>query len=256
MSESAEVSSLFRFIETLQGAHAWGSFLDAGTGAASLRWLTGLPTSRWTAVTASERMAAQSRDAVPGGLRKQDRIVVGNWTDNQLLHGEVFDTVLLDYLIGAIEGFAPYWQEMVFDRLRPHVGGRIYVTGVEPYVPFPAPTEAGKMVREIGCLRDACLLLAGERPYREFPIQWVLRKMASSGFNIIEAKHFPIILRERFINAQLDMCRDRLQRFGAPALSDTMLDHVESVRQRALTLCAREDGLSHGADYVIAAEPA
>lgn len=255
MADSGKVSVLFRYIEELQKGRPWGSFLDAGTGAASLTWLAGLPTERWTAVTASEQMATRSRDAVPGGMRKQDSIVVGNWTDDELLHGEVFDTVLLDYLIGAIEGFAPYWQEMAFDRLRPHVGGRVYVTGIEPYVPFPAPTEAGKMVREIGCLRDACLLLAGERPYREFPIQWVIRKMAQAGFNVIEAKHFPITFRERFINAQLDMCRDRVQRFGTLALSTAMLDHVEALRVKALALCARNGGLAHGADYVIAAEP-
>ena len=137
-------SSLFKYIEQLNADRHWGRVLDAGTGAASLRWLTGLSTTSWTAVTASDHMAGQSREAIPGDMREQDRIVVGNWTDDQLLSGQVFDTVLLDYLIGAIDGFAPYWQEMVFDRLRPHVGGRIYVTGLEPYVPFPAITDAGK----------------------------------------------------------------------------------------------------------------
>jgi len=250
-----KVSNLFLYIEELQGGRPWGRFLDAGTGEASLRWLTGLKTKSWTAITASELMAKQSRAAAKGKIRKADRILIGNWKDDALLAGEVFDTVLVDYLVGAIDGFAPYWQEQVFERLRPHVGGRIYVTGVEPYVPFPAPTEAGQMVREIGCLRDACLLLAGERPYREFPIQWVMRKMIAAGFYISEAKHFPVIYRERFITSQLDMCCDRLTRFSAPGLSDAMLSHVEQVRARALELCHREDGLRHGADYVIAAEP-
>jgi len=31
-------------------------------------------------------------------------------------------------------------------------------------------------------LRDACLLLAGERPYREYPADWVLRALRRSSF--------------------------------------------------------------------------
>ncbi|CAN0558261.1 unnamed protein product, partial [Ectocarpus sp. 8 AP-2014] len=43
-------------------------------------------------------------------VKTPDEIVVGNWRDEKFLEGQVFDTVLADYLVGAIDGFAPYYQ--------------------------------------------------------------------------------------------------------------------------------------------------
>lgn len=37
-------------------------------------------------------------------------MVIGNWQDENFLKDRVFDTVLADYLVGAIDGFAPYFQ--------------------------------------------------------------------------------------------------------------------------------------------------
>ena len=250
-----KISSLFKHLENLQGDRPWGRFLDAGTGRQSINWLTTLDTVDWTAITASHRMADQVRDSVGDRIRRDDRILVGNWTNDSLLYGETFDTVLMDYLVGAIEGFSPYWQERVFERLRPHVAGRVYVIGVEPYVPFPAPTGAGGVIRRIGCLRDACLLLAGERPYREFPMDWIVRQLGQAGFRVVDTRVFPITYRERFVNSQLDMCLKRLERIGSSALAEAMRAEVEALRGEALELAQKEDGLRHGADYVIAAEP-
>src|SRR6185437_2407346 len=165
MEEEPVISALFRCTETLHGDRPWGSLLDAGTGVKSLEWILTLPTERWTAVTADRRMAGETRDALSSQMRPQDRLLVGNWVDDSLLTGETFDTILVDYLVGAIEGFAPYWQGRVFERLRPLVaeGGRLYVIGLEPYVQFEPTTESGRVIWEIGRVRDACLLIAGER---------------------------------------------------------------------------------------------
>lgn len=166
------VSALFRYIETLHGDRAWGSMLDSGTGVKSLQWIETLPTDSWTAITAAPSMVDATREALGEKIRPQDRLLVGNWIDANLLAGETFDTVLVDYLVGAIEGFAPYWQDRAFERLRPLVaaGGRLYVIGLEPYVQYQPKTDSGRIVWEIGRVRDACLLLAGERPYREYPL--------------------------------------------------------------------------------------
>lgn len=43
-------------------------------------------------------------------VKDPDEIVIGNWRDERFLEGQVFDTVLADYLVGAIDGFAPYFQ--------------------------------------------------------------------------------------------------------------------------------------------------
>lgn len=44
----------------------------------------------------------------------------------------MFDVVIADYLVGSIDAFAPYFQDKIFERLKPHVGKRLYVTGAEP----------------------------------------------------------------------------------------------------------------------------
>lgn len=257
VNQQRRISSLFRYIENLGGDRPWGNLLDTGTGVKSLEWITTLPTHSWTAITASHSMADRIRAAPGIHVRTQDRLLVGNWVNDSLLTGETFDTVLVDYLIGAIEGFAPYWQGRVFERLRPLVSdaGRLYIVGLEPYVQFKPDTESGKMIWEIGRVRDACLLLAGERPYREFPADWVLRRLGEAGFRMVEIRHFPIRFREHFINSQLDMCLNRLTRFASEEVGAAMRQYVDDLRARALALNEREDGLRHGNDYVIAAEP-
>lgn len=84
--------------------------LDAGTGTQSARWIAGLTSTRWTAVSADAGHLAETRDAVSSKIRAVDRLIVGNWSDANFLANDVFDTVLAEYLLGAIEGYAPYFQ--------------------------------------------------------------------------------------------------------------------------------------------------
>ena len=256
-SPQPHISALFNYVENLQGDQPWGSLLDAGTGVKSLEWILTLPTERWTAITTAHGMADRIRHGLGDRMRVQDRLLVGNWVNDSLLTGEVFDTVLVDYLVGAIEGFAPYWQDRVFERLRPLVAenGRLYIVGLEPYVQFPPETKSGKIIWEIGRVRDACLLLDGERPYREFPHDWMLRRLGMAGFRMLETRQFPICYRAHYIHSQLNMCLDRLERFPTDELAKTMRGYVEELRAKALELNEREDGLRHGFDYVIAVEP-
>lgn len=248
--------SLYARITELHGDRPWGSVLDAGTGRASMRWLLGLPCERWTAVTGSNAMADAVRAEAGDAARADDRIVVGNWLDPDLLRGECFDTVLADYLIGAIEGFAPYWQDRLFDRLRPLVRRRLYVIGLEPYVPFEPQDEAGQLVVRIGRLRDACLLLAGDRPYREYPMEWVMRHLARSGFVVRDAQRVPIRYGERFINSQLDMSAAALDGLEDRNVAVALHTDIAQLRAQALACARRNGGLRHGHDYVLVAEPA
>ena len=248
-------SGLFRYIEELQGGTPWGSFLDAGTGTNSIGWISSLATEKWTAVTGAERHAMQVRDAVEPARRPQDRIVLGNWADPGLLAGECYETVLADYLLGAIEGFAPYFQHRLFARLRPLIGRRLYFVGLDPYVNRDIDTLAGKLVREIGRFRDACLLLTGDKPYREYPAQWVADHLEASGFRIIAAKHFPLRYKARFVNSQIDMCAPRLAKLADRTFAAALTVRGEELRALALDHIAREGSLRHGHDYVLAAEP-
>lgn len=248
-------SSLFTYIEQLQAEAAWGSVLDAGTGVGSATWLASLPTERWTAVTAAKGHADQVREAVADRRRPQDRLILGNWMDPDLLRGEVHDTVIADYLLGAIEGFGPYFQESLFRRLRPLTGARLYIVGLDPYVVGEAPTEAARCVREIGRLRDACLLLGDKTPYREYPAEWAADQAERAGFRVLSARRFANRYRARWVNGQLDMARRRADRIPDADLADALRRRIATVRKNALVLCEREDGLVHGFDYVIAAEP-
>lgn len=248
-------SALFGCIERLHGSLPWGSVLDAGVGVNSARWVVSLPTERWTAVTASTGHARQVEGAIGERMRPQDRLVIGNWVDPGLLANEVYDVVLADYLLGAAEGFSPYFQELLFRRLRPLVGRRLYVIGLDPYVVGDAPNEAARCVREIGRTRDACLLLADETPYREYPAEWVRDHLDSAGFRVLDARRFPIRYKSRWIDGQLDMGLRRLGKLTDAGLASALSARIETLRRDAHALARRENGLRHGYDYVIAAEP-
>ncbi|WP_228517488.1 class I SAM-dependent methyltransferase [Aliidiomarina indica] len=220
-----------------------------------MQWLSTLNTERWTAVTASPGMAENAKQAYPKPLRANDRIVVGNWVDPKLLAGETFDTVLVDYFIGAIDGFAPYWQDLAFERLRPHVTGRMYITAVEPYVPVVEKDECGRYIGDVGRFRDAMLLLVGHRPYREYPSDWMARALKRAGFNPVEGRRFPIRYGERFIHSQLGMCRDRLHLVQDERLRAGLLSQIEALEAQGRALLERHNSIPYGFDYVIAAEP-
>lgn len=248
--------SLYERITELHGTRPWGSVLDAGTGRSSMRWLLGRDCERWTAITGSPKMAEKTLQEAGDRIRPQDRLVVGNWADPDLLAGERYDTVLADYLLGAIEGFAPYWQDRLFGRLRPLVGGRLYVLGLEPYVPGRPSDVDGRLINDIGRLRDACLLLAGDHPYREYPLDWTLRHLERAGFKVADAQAIPIRYGDRFVNSQLEMCLRAVGKFADRALAMPFLAHIADLRARALAHVAREGGIRHGHDYIVVAEPA
>ncbi|WP_202407984.1 hypothetical protein [Novosphingobium silvae] len=254
--DSVAASTLFAHIEALHGDRSWGSVLDAGTGSGSIRWIQSLSTERWTAVTGAEGHALQVQALAEARRRPADRIVLGNWADPALLAGETYDTVLADYLLGAIDGFAPYFQERLFARLRPLTAGRLYVVGIDPYVPADPPRErAAHIVWRIGRLRDSCLLLAGERPYREYPAEWVVENLRRSGFEPVSAERFPIRFGRRFVEAQIAMCAQRLARLADRALAAALESHAAALRDEALAHVEEAGSLPCGHDYVIAAEP-
>jgi len=247
---------LLRRIEELHGDRPWGSVLDAGTGVQSLNWIADLETERWTAISASPRHAEMTRTEVVDRQRAQDRLIVGNWIDPELLKGEVYDTVVADYLLGAVEGFAPYYQPYLFQRLRPMTRSMLYIKGLEPYVPTNAPeTEAGRIIWEIGRYRDACVLLSGDVPYREYPALWVVDQLRIAGFKVQSLKHFKIRYKKTFVNAQIDLCTPGLKKLSDHALANALRQRGEDLRGKALAYIEKEGALPFGRNYVIAAEP-
>lgn len=249
-------SALFKKIEQLHGDTRWGHVLDAGTGDKSLPWVAALPTQSWTAVTMQAAMAESASRALAVRPRQCDRIIMGNWSDDTFLADEQFDTVLLDHTVGAVDAFAPYFQETFLHNMASRTRATLYVTGLEPYVPVIADDEVGAFVGDLGRLRDACMLLAGDRPYREYPATWVAAQLRQAAFTVTDAAHFRIRYRHQFLESQIDICEQRVQRFRDPALAAAMRVYLAQMRGRGETLIDRHDGLPYGRDYVLRAVPA
>lgn len=239
MPPQLRVDALFQWIEHVNGP-TWGDVLDAGTGAHSLGWLAALPTRSLTAVTVERWRLPELPTVAPAA-----RIVEGQWTDPALLAGESFDEVLVDYVIGAIDGHAPYFQYQFLPRVRPLVRRRLYLVGLEP------PPRDGGVLDEVCRVRDAAILLAGHRTYREYPQALVLRWLADAGFRVIDARAWPNRLGPRFVNGQLDVAVRKLPLFRDAGVRAAFAAHIEELRARAL---ARGEQV-WGEDYVIAAEP-
>ena len=246
--------ALFKHIELLQGKKPWGRLLDAGTGSASLRWITSLDTLSWTAITADPQRARRVESEFSASRREADRVIPGNWSDPLLLQGEIFDVVLADYLIGSMDRFSPYFQYRFLRRLRPHVGSCLYLAGLEPYL-GAGEDAGGRLVLEIANLRDACILHAGHRCHREYPADWVIGQLEASGFAVEEEKRFPIIYGSKFINEQLDVCRRKLEFIENQDLVSGLRSRIDRLREKALAFYEVHRGIRFGYDYVISARP-
>ena len=172
--------------------------------------------------------------------------MLGQWTDPAMLAGEAFDEVLVDYVIGAIDGHAPYFQYGFLTRLRPHCRRRVYLVGLA------SQPRDGSVLDEVCRVRDACILLAGHCIYREYPRELVADWLASSGYRVIDAVDFPNRIGARFVNGQLDVAKRKLSLFRDEGLRAAMAKTIEDTRARALD--AGET--VWGEDWVIAAEVA
>ena len=108
---------LFGRIEAWQGETSWGRFLDAGTGVHSLKWIQTLNTTSWSAITADIGMKRSIESSGVSVREGVDEILVGNWMDEAFVESlGKYDTILADYLIGAVDGFSPYTQDLILEK--------------------------------------------------------------------------------------------------------------------------------------------
>jgi hypothetical protein len=168
-----------------------------------------------------------------------------------------FDTILADYLIGAVDGFSPYEQDTILKKLRNHInpGGRLYLVGMNP-IPDHAPGLA-EIVTEVRRARDSCIMLAGHRPYREFPVDWITRHLELSGFKVVSTKHFTILHSEDSIKRQIRVGQSKLSLIENAALKEGLEQYLLDLSRRVSeNVKASETGrLPLSFDYVIVAEP-
>lgn len=244
---------LFDTLAAWHGGRPWGRVLDAGTGDKSLEWILSLGTSRWTAVTGEPERAQALQARVQPRMRPGDEVLAGNWTDPQLLDGQRYDVVLADYLLGAIDGHAPYFQDQLFGRLRPHVGGVLYAIGQSPMPDIPQG-DGQRLILEAVRLRDACILLAGDRCYREYPLPWVERHLQSAGYVITARRELPMILSAAWVERQLAVGRRKLPRFQDPGVAREVGRHLDALTARARAHPELRAGVRIASDWMVAAE--
>jgi len=250
---------------------SFGRFLDAGTGTHSLRWMASLigenrkselSIDDYTAITADEGMKKNVlKEAESLGIEENGSIIIGNWQadgpeEEELCHGEMYDTILADYLVGAMDGFSPYYQDLIFPRLGKHLkeGGRLYVVGLNP-IPHNTQGDANIFCK-VTRLRDACILLAGHRCYREYPVDWIERHLEKSGLKIVSSSQFPIMYSHTSIVRQLNVARSKLPLFPSKALALEMGEEIDALERESkeATDGSSNGRLKLGFDYVVTAE--
>jgi len=267
--------ALFGSIEARHGELPWGRVLDAGTGVHSLRWLATLPAQHCVAVTADASMQRNCRREVDAmGVTDKFTIVRGNWfPDDDLERTDLppsdvaegsFDVVLADYLIGAMDGFSPYSQDVMIEKLcrylRPGTG-RLYLVGLQP-LPDAVPGDPdATIICRIRQVRDACILLAGHRCYREYPLHWIERQIRRCAvpLRLVHASQFPILYSRETATKQINVGRSKLSLIranGDPILADGLERQLQSLEQQLRDACAKRSNgrIELGFDYVVTAE--
>jgi len=263
--------SLFGCIEEQQGEKPFGRVLDSGTGLHSLRWIATLADDSkgmvsFTAITADEKMRRSvQREAEALEISELGNVIIGNWfgsepLDEKLLsdHEEKYDTILADYLIGAMDGFSPYEQDQMIPKLAKllNPGGRLYIVGLEP-LPDTAPGDAN-IICKVRQVRDACILLAGHRCYREYPVEWIERQVKThadkTGLELIRTSKFPILHRHATILSQINVARSKLPFFSSQDLANSMRDVLDDLERQSLKATTEGGRIRLGFDYVVSAE--
>ena len=261
--------------------HSFGDFLDAGTGSHSLRWVASVlhrdcllamrlslsssssaaaprvTMKSYTAITADEAMRKRVYlEAQELGIGSCGNVLIGNWNDDALLTGRTYDTILADYLVGAIDGFSPYLQDQIFPRLGRHLtpGGRMYVIGLQP-IPDSVMGD-GDVFCRITKIRAACILLANHRCHREYPMDWIERHLTMAGLVVVETRKYPMNYTYETMGRQINVGRSKLKLFSSRGMAKEMGFVLDELEKESLEVTKRQkDGkVTLGFDYVVVAE--
>ena len=252
--------ALFGFIEQQQGERPFGNVLDAGTGMHSLRWIATLGDkgiTKFSAITADKSMQKNVQNEADAlEVSHLGNILIGNWFGNSPLQlNEQYDTILADYLIGAMDGFSPFQQDSMIPKLTKYLkpGGRLYIVGLQP-IPDTAPDEAN-IICKVRQVRDACILLAGHRCYREYPVDWIERQIQSNPqLELLTTSTFPILYKHQTILNQINVGRSKFPYFSTPELADSMRKVLNDLEQQSLEATQRVGRIKLGFDYIVIAE--
>lgn len=262
---------LFRAIEKIHEKEdkRFGVVLDAGTGGHSLRWLSNLPEIDRIVAVSADLSSGEGKGAAGETLNadRGDVLVQGSWCVDGRRPKDVepCDTILADYLIGSMDGFTPFAQDRLLEDILPLLkpDGFIHLVGLQPiYTLLSASaysrlTDAQKVVVDTARVRDACILLARHRPYREFPLDWIERQLTKNGLELIAPPQtYGVVWKHATIKRQLDVARRKLPLFESEDVANAMRAQIDAIENRAKTLLpndATANKVVYSFDYVVSA---
>ena len=106
-------------------------------------------------------------------------------------------------------------------------------------------------------MRDACILLANERPYREYPYEWINRALTRmDNITIKRRKMYPLRQTYKMLVKQIDVGRSKLQHFQSSKLKEEMANVLDDLDKQSLELTKKyKDGkFRSGFNYVFVVE--
>jgi hypothetical protein len=151
--------------------------------------------------------------------------------------------------------YSPYEQDQIVSRLKDHLNpdGRLYFIGMNPIPDEPAlPT---KIISEVRQARDASILLAGHRMYREFPLSWMLRHISNVGLETTAHKKYTIMHSEVSVTRQIKVAQSKLNLMTNAALRHGMEKYLFELEARVRDTMRLNGGkVALSFDYVIMAQ--
>ena len=130
----------------------------------------------------------------------------------------------------------------------------MYIIGLQP-IPDSVVGDANIFCK-ITKIRDACILLAEHRCYREYPRDWIERHVKRAGMKVLETKTYPIRYDHQTMMRQINVGRSKLKLFPSKGMAKEMGNVLDELEKESLEVCKRQpDGrITLGFDYVIVAE--
>ena len=130
----------------------------------------------------------------------------------------------------------------------------MYIIGLQP-IPDSVPGD-GNVFCKITKVRDACILLANHRCYREYPLSWIERHVKRAGLKVIESRTYPIRYDHATMLRQINVGRSKLKLFPSQGMAKEMGKVLDDLEKESLSATKKQsDGrITLGFDYVVVAE--
>ena len=248
------MDTLFQRIEIWYNK-PFGSVLDTRTEEHSLQRLLSTQTQSITAIKGDPYRKKGLEFSYKEKLRTEDRILHGNWKHDDLLNRECFDIVVAGYLLGAIDGFAPYFKMELFGRLKRYMKDKIYIIGLEPYLNL-VNSKGDLLMLGLSRLGDACIILSKHRSCREYLMKWMKQNLQYHSLQITQQQKLPIFYDRQFVHDSLQFCREGVIFLPLSLLKRSLFEEIANVKTKLYSLLKIYSFISFGFDYVIEAKHA